>query len=56
MRAQAFIFGHKGEEVTVTLEFPEQADKAAKKEFISRLKAICLENCRENAQREKTYE
>lgn len=56
MRAQAFVFKHKGEEVNVTMEFPEQTDKTAEQEFISRLKAICLEHYGMNTLRGKAHE
>lgn len=56
MRAQAFVFKHKGEEVNVTMEFPKQSDKAAELEFIGRCKAICLESYRANMSREKGNE
>lgn len=34
---------HQNRQVMVTLEFPEQSDRKAEQEFISRLKAVYLE-------------
>lgn len=56
MISQSFVIKHKGEEVNVTMEFPEQTDKTAEQEFISRLKAICLENYGMNTLRGKAHE
>lgn len=56
MISQSFVIKHKGEEVNVTMEFPKQTDKTAEQEFISRLKAICLENYGMNVLRGKSYE
>lgn len=56
MILQSFVIRHKGEEVNVTMEFPEQADKAAEQEFVSRLKAICLERYRMDTPGEKAHE
>lgn len=56
MISQSFVIKHKGEEVNVTTEFPEQTDKTAEQEFISRLKAIYLKHYGMNTLRRNAYE